>query len=136
MRRPPYVGAAPGCGERRRQSGGADDGGHDPVGIRRGRLQQRLATGSGHDARSGQRILQRGVVGVIGGDGHTGAKILRLAGQKLDVAVAGDRHEVEGVPAAELGQDIQRVDPDGAGRAENGDASMRAGAACHTFDPW
>ena len=97
----------------------ADDRGHHPARLHIGGLVQTACAGGHVDARPRQEVLERHVLALVGGHGKLCPGAPRLFGQQVEIAVAGQRHDLETVAAAELVNHVQRVHTDRAGRAED-----------------
>ena len=101
--------AALGSGDGWRQTGTADDTGHDPIGGTRRRLNHRFLSGPDIDAGSRQGGLDRRIIVLGGHRHHPRVEFQCLLHQQIRVSVAGDgldhilvrlpRYEIEGVTA-------------------------------------
>ena len=102
------------------ESGGADDGGHGPVGGAVGGFEQGRSTGGGLDAgarEAGAKIFE---AVFVGGDGDLGLERDGVFGELRGVAAAS-----QGDGAVLIGSardQVDRVLADGTGSTENGDA--------------
>ncbi len=106
-----------------RQTGRADDPGHDPLGRAQRRLDQRGWPAGGLDPGPGERLLQRGVTGRVADRGEACAQAAGLLGKARRVAVGGQRLDRERIGIAQ--QQIDGALPDRAGRTEDRHASHR-----------
>ncbi len=89
-------GAAPYRRHRRRQSGGAHDRRHDLVGRQACRIDDGIVAGGDLDTGPGEPFLQLRIARGIGDDGAPRPEPPRLVGEQRDVAVGGNRHDIEG----------------------------------------
>ena len=79
------------------QAGRTDDAGHHAIGGRTAALDERGGAGRHLDAAAGQALLERAVAALVGDDGQRGAVPHGQLGQRLHVAVGGQRHDLEQV---------------------------------------
>ena len=87
-------------GQGRFQAGGADNGGHDPVGVEAGRVADGFFAGGDGDAGPGQRRLEQAVAGDVGQRHHFGLQGLGLRRELFPIAVGGQRNHPISVTVA------------------------------------
>ena len=87
-------------------------------------LPDRVGTRVDLDGAVGQRAAQRVVFRVVGDDHRIGREFLGLTGQRLPVAVRGERGDFEQFGV--LADDVERLDADRTGRTEQGDTLFHA----------
>ena len=86
-------------------------------------------TRSGLDAGAGETRLQRRVVPIVADHGHRRAMPHGQLGQRVDVAVAGQRYHLEHMGIA--AHQVERAAPHRAGRAQHADALALRGLRAH-----
>ncbi len=104
----------------------ADDRGHGPVGTRRRGIDQRALTRRRLDTRSGERILERAILGFVRDHGDLRTDRARGGGEASDIAIGGQGNGLIGIGLA-LDQ-VQRRHADRSGGAEDGNAPHQAPA--------
>ncbi len=114
-------------GQGRLDGGGAHDRHHDEIRGKLRRRDHRVASGRRFDAGAGQSGPQFQIERGIADHRPPRPKCPRLFDQKLGICLGGQRHERKRVLAIDvpgMGDDIQGVDADGTGRAQDRDAAM------------
>lgn len=130
------IGTAPRRCKRRGQTRIADDCRHHPAGVALGRFDQAAATGADRDPAAGKRRFELLIKIVVRGHRQFGAEPARLFGKKRDIAVSGQRDDLETISPAQPVDDVERVCADRTGGAQYRQTALRAVAGCHCQIPY